>query len=107
MKIAELKRQIPITSVIEYMGGELFGWGGSTLRTRCPFHEDKNPSATTYAVDGYFFCGSAVCGVQGDIVELAKIHLSTEDTREAMQWLATAFGAQEPPEKSDRERDLL
>lgn len=106
MRISELRKQIPITAVVEHLGGDVRGSGWGWTPVRCPFHRDGSPSASLSNDEGHFRCHDAACGVGGDIVDLAMAHLSTDDIHLAMQWLEETFGTTSH-KNSERERDLL
>jgi DNA primase len=40
---------------------------GDTLRGRCPFHEDHEPSFAVYPGSGTFHCFG--CGAHGDVID--------------------------------------
>lgn len=95
MKYLRVK-DIPITDVVTYMGGDVMGTHPGWRPTRCPFHDDRSPSASTSNEDGRFRCHDAACDVSGSVIDLAMIHLSTDSIRDAVDWLAETFGAEEP-----------
>ena len=64
----------PIEAVLKELTGieevpTCFGW----LRLRCPFHEDRTPSAAVNHERGGFACHS--CGRQGDALKLLQNEL--------------------------------
>lgn len=99
-RIAAVKAQVDIVVLIEQLGGRVEGerhWGGRTLRwipTACPFHMDQVASASINQEAGRFTCHG--CGVRGDVIDLAKMHLGIEGkedaTQKALDWLASEFG---------------
>jgi len=43
-----------------------------SLRARCPFHADKNPSFSVNARGQYFYCFG--CGVGGDVIKFLLLY---------------------------------
>lgn len=92
--IGELKEDISIEDMLLEIGARVqtsFGYSNEKP-VWCPFCTDiasNNPGATVNVFKGLFHC--FVCGVGGDIITLARIHLETEDTRAAMKWLEDTF----------------
>lgn len=64
------------------------------VKTRCPFHDDKNPSCAVNIRKNVFKCHAAGCGADGDIVTLLAKVLKT--TRRVM-WadLSTRYDFEE------------
>ena len=89
--IADAKREVDIEDVIEELGGTVQRGSFSTgwHPARCPFHQDKNASASVNPMLGRMVCHS--CDFRGDVIDLAKEHLTTQDMKEALDWLAKTF----------------
>lgn len=97
MKIADLKERIPIEILVAHLGGSVLGRSWTDWeRTTCPFHDDRNPSASTNRVLNRFNCHG--CGVKGDIIDLAMHHLETQSLPEALHWLEETFLLEESGE---------
>ena len=95
-KIADLKRDIDILDVLDRVGfsknspaWSRGAWGSHEMSVCCPFHGDNVASASVNIRLGLFKCFA--CDVAGDIVNLAKAHLNTDDTRAAVAWLEETF----------------
>lgn len=72
----ELKRLHPISEVVSSCGLELTPAGAHLYRTRCPFHEDRNPSMQIYEFDNHAHCFG--CGFHGDVLDfLMRFHSLT------------------------------
>src|SRR4030042_4743841 len=44
----------------------------SSLKAKCPFHEDRNPNFSVNAKGQYFFCFG--CGVAGDVIKFLMLY---------------------------------
>lgn len=87
MKIQEIKRKVPLEDVLEFYGAELPSYGRGWTNLKCPFHDDRQASASFTA--GYFICHS--CGVQGDQIDLVQYGEGFDDVRDAMRFLEEHF----------------
>lgn len=86
--ISRLKEEISIVDVLDEIGVYVpyrSGW----VSVRCPFHGDRTASAGVNPIDGRFKCHA--CDAQGDIIDLAKLHLDTDELRVAKDWLEKTF----------------
>jgi putative DNA primase/helicase len=65
----EVKDAYLIDSAVEdFAGIRLDGRSGSAARQgSCPFHDDKNPSMSVNAKEGFYYCHSAGCNAKGDV----------------------------------------
>ena len=75
-RIDRVKDGVLVESLVEYLGGIVEQGYGNWLKTKCPFHADFNPSASTNNLTGRFVCHA--CGIKGDVIDLAKLHLEVE-----------------------------
>lgn len=90
MRIEELKERIPVARVIEHFGGKIEGSARDRwVPVRCPFHRDKNASASVHRRLGRFVCFA--CDVRGDIVDLARAGANISQVRDAIEWLEQRF----------------
>lgn len=89
LSIEAIKDQVQMEDLIEYLGGTVPRLRSGWSKCRCPFHEDRNPSASVHPVEGKFHCFS--CDVTGDVIDLAMHHLKTTDLKEAVTWLFETF----------------
>lgn len=100
--IEDLKSDIPIREVIEYLGGQVTnGWGSNRCDVRCPFHNDTDASAYLFEGSGYFkceACGAPRDGQAGDIIDVAKCaardgqaNFDPDSITEAIDWLRETF----------------
>ena len=71
-----LRRDYPLSSVIEANGITLTAAGPQRLKGLCPFHDDRHPSLIVYLDDQHFHCFA--CGAHGDVVDFVRrrFHLS-------------------------------
>jgi hypothetical protein len=97
MKIEELKDRITIEEVLAHFGADTgrrwTSWGAWTP-INCPFCSDRNGSGSVNLSAGRFLCHQCGCprdGRSGDIVDIAKYELQSDDTNEACRWLAATF----------------
>jgi DNA primase len=58
-----------IGKVLEYYGAAV-PYGGGYAKLRCPFHDDRHPSATVNHVKQTFKC--YVCDVSGDAIDVIR-----------------------------------
>ena len=81
-------RALPIISVAEHLGMELYGMGELNRRSLCPFHDDHDPSLHLNATKNIFKCFS--CGKGGDVIGLV---MQVENLKylDACQWLINEF----------------
>lgn len=81
-------RALPIISVAEHLGMELYGMGELNRRSLCPFHDDHDPSLHINATKNIFKCFS--CGKGGDVIGLV---MQVENLKylDACQWLINEF----------------
>lgn len=91
MDIASIKRQVSMNDVLCW-----YGWEGPSGRrgyngwetTRCPFHDDSNPSARYNEDRDRFECFA--CDIKGDIIDvIASVEFMP--TVEAMRWIEANF----------------
>jgi len=92
--LEDLKDKVSIVELIEYLGGEVRSGYGEWKPTRCPFHTDRTASASTGRIA--FVCHGCGAperddGKAGDIFDVAKHHLQTNDFREAREWIEKTF----------------
>jgi DNA primase len=91
-RIAEIKRRVGIEEVIAHIGLHNTGKvhrAGEWLPIKCPFHDDKHASASINRATSYFRCHA--CAARGDVIDVAKLHLDTDSTTEAISWLERTF----------------
>jgi hypothetical protein len=82
-EMERLRAEIPMPLLLESYGARIFnaGWRG-WHPVRCPFHDDRRPSAT--CTNTYFRCFA--CDVGGDIFDVV-MHAEGVDLRGAVEWL--------------------
>lgn len=94
----------PIRPVIAHYGGDDLPEAINWRQCKCPFHDDRNASASYIAHEEHQAFKCHGCGVQGDAISLIKISESCE-YREALKVLehitgqAYGTGAPPPPKK--------
>jgi len=44
----------------------------SSLKARCPFHDDRNPSFSVHPSGQYFYCFG--CGTAGDVIKFLMLY---------------------------------
>ena len=78
-----LKDEVSVFDLLNEIGATC----RSDRKVFCPFCHDaysRNPGASVTADGSWYTCW--VCGVKGDVIELAKLHLGV-DFKEACEWL--------------------
>jgi DNA primase len=65
--LAAIKRDHPLREVLVARGLALRPAGQGTLKARCPFHDDREPSLLVDERDGHFHCFG--CGAHGDVID--------------------------------------
>lgn len=87
MRAQVLKESVPMEYVIEAVGGEVHdhGGGGKWVKTTCPFHGDKHPSAGISRDSLYFVCPA--CSVRGDIFAVLQKGKVVKSFPEAIEWV--------------------
>jgi DNA primase len=90
-----LRREHPLTEILDASGIVLVPAGKDTYRARCPFHEDEHPSLLVDARDQHFHCFG--CGIHGDVIDFVMRH-DHVDFVEACSRLASTTS--NPPEPS-------
>lgn len=89
IRIDELKRSIPIATVLKHYGGQTPPEFSHEWQAMCcPFHKDTRPSASVNYRKQRFVCHT--CDVSGDVVDL----VSTQEglsTKQAMEFLRERF----------------
>ena len=81
-------RAIPIISVAEKLGIQLYGAGKNNRRCLCLFHDDHSPSLHLNNTKNIFKCFS--CGKGGDVIGLVMQHENLKYL-DACQWLMKEF----------------
>lgn len=95
--IEDLKDDISIEMVLRELGvSSARGSWSDWEAVNCPFHDDRNASASMNCQLGLFKCHAcdAPCpdtGKAGDIIDVAKYHLGTDSFTEALDWLRKEF----------------
>lgn len=93
----EIREDIPILEVLVDLGATTPGWTqgwGEWKPITCPFCNDTNDSASYNAAAGRFLChqcGAPRDGVSGDVVDVARWHLGTNNDKDAIEWLNRTF----------------
>lgn len=88
--IDDLKDEIEIEDVLLEAGAVMGARNGDEQAVFCPFHPNtRTPAGSVNHRKQLYTCYS--CGSGGDIISLAKLHLDTEDTHEAIEWLHQEF----------------
>jgi len=62
-----IKRDHPLTDVLVVHGIASRPSGHGTLKARCPFHDDHEPSLLVDERDQHFHCFG--CGAHGDVID--------------------------------------
>jgi len=91
-RLAELKKRVPITVLLKH-----YGWSGweehsrakEWNRLKCPFHDDRNPSASVKRETNRFNCFT--CGVRGDIIDIVMQVEGFRTVRDAADWIEQRF----------------
>jgi DNA primase len=65
--LAAIKRHHPLREVLMARGIALRPGGQGTLKARCPFHDDREPSLLVDERDEHFHCFG--CGAHGDVID--------------------------------------
>jgi DNA primase len=89
----EQARQVPMEALLEAAGAEVrtrSGWAA----IRCPWHDDRTPSASFQSTDGVFVCHG--CGIKGDVIDVARQTQGFTTRKEAAEWLVQTFGTTTP-----------
>lgn len=106
--LEEVKRRLPVETVLASAGVRLHRMGQKRLRALCPFHQDRDPSLVVYAGDERWHCFG--CGARGDVVDLVRLlegHDSFADAlRSAARQAGVPFPDRSAPSRPDH-RDLL
>lgn len=93
--IQELKHRSDIVDVVSsYVSLKK---SGRTLMGLCPFHNEKSPSFSVSAENGYFHCFG--CGAGGDVITFIK-RIENLDYIDAVKFLAQRAGMAVPEGKS-------
>jgi hypothetical protein len=95
----ELREDIPVLDVLLEIGARTIGWsrGGGWSGWKeivCPFCSDTNGSGSYNSIAGRYLChqcGAPRDGRSGDVVDIAKLYLGTNEDREAIEWLRRTF----------------
>lgn len=113
--LEELLQGCDILAVADRLGMRVTGKGSGSLKTLCPFHDDRTASLYLYqnrskGKSDAFHCFA--CHAHGDAIALVRqVHRST--FKDAVEWIARLVGRQVPrmgPTEaaySSRERGLL
>jgi DNA primase len=64
-----------------------------TLKAKCPFHDDRDPSFSVNAKGQYFFCFG--CGVGGDVIKFLQLY-EGKSFMEVVRELASKAGISIP-----------
>jgi hypothetical protein len=99
LSIAEVKGRFPVFSVIFYYlkaaGKDVETWSFSGIPhyknwayLRCPFHDDKSPSASIDLKYQRFYCHGP-CDFSGDVIDLVKWREGYTDLQDVVTFLET------------------
>lgn len=107
---ASKRREIPkpaIAEVLKELGADDIPTGYGWVRFRCPFHEDRTPSAAVNHELDAFACHS--CGRKGDALKLLKdeLGLSYRETFDRASALTTGSANGKRGKPKRRASDLL
>ena len=72
-----MQAQINVLSELERYGVRFEFGGNGEIKVRCPFHDDKSPSASISAEKRLFKCHSASCGKSADFLGYLAVVLKT------------------------------
>lgn len=81
--IGKIKDVFPIARFLaEYIEGGYRSLGDGTFITKCPFHDDNNPSLRVYPEEGFCFCYSPSCVAHRstDVVKAASLLWNVSNT---------------------------
>lgn len=94
MEVHELKVEILVTDVLSHYGWEddlgLRGGWTEWQKTRCPFHDDTEPSATVNVKKGRFHCFVCDDDRSLDIFDIVQREEGL-DFKEAKTWIEENF----------------
>src|SRR3989338_10954356 len=102
--VEQIKERLGIADVVgSYLKLER---AGSSLKAKCPFHNEKTPSFFVSPARGSYYCFG--CGAKGDIFSFVQAFEGL-DFVGALKTLATRAGVEVMPEnpKTRNERDRL
>ncbi len=86
-----------MAAYLEHLGVQVHG-GHGWRKVRCPFHDDRSPSATVSGDGGAFKCH--VCDVKGDVFSLVMANEGV-DFIGAKQFIETELGLAVEPTHHD------
>lgn len=91
--LASIKREVRMAELLLELGwdGDDSGSGGAGgwFSIRCPFHDDRNPSARYNDIRDRFDC--YVCDIHGDIFDVVQQWFGYADVRDAREWIESNF----------------
>lgn len=82
-----------IAAILEHYGANYVPLGNRWRKVRCPFHEDRQASASVNTDEGKFKCFA--CDVNGDAFDLVMWKEGTRDFVSAKQTVARILGVSE------------
>jgi len=85
LRVAAIREHVTIFDIFERMGVDE---PRETHQMKCPFHEDKSPSARVYADQNKIYCFT--CQRGWDVVDAAQTHLGTSFA-DTLVWLEQEF----------------
>lgn len=86
----EVEEKPPIEAVLEHYGADVVPDGHGWRAMRCPFHDDRNASASVNVEEGVFTCHA--CGTGGDslsvigLVEGVPFLLAVAYAKANLEW---------------------
>lgn len=102
--IPRIKEKVTIQEALSHFGVEVPPRCRDPVMTRCPWHEDHNPSMAVYRRKGRAWCYA--CNKGGDIIDITAIFLRY-DTKGAVNYWADCLGlSEERPLNPEEERSL-
>jgi DNA primase len=76
---------------------------GKNWMTRCPFHEDRNPSLVIFPESQRWKCFGSGCNLGGDVFDLVQ-RLEKWDFGRALRWLAEKAGVEMTPLSEEEQK---
>jgi DNA primase catalytic core len=98
--LEDVKRALPVETVLEASGTRLHRMGPRRARALCPFHQDRDPSLVVYTDEGRWHCFG--CGARGDVVDMVRAIEGHDSFVEALRSAASRAGVPFPEKGSRR-----
>lgn len=93
IRASNIRNQVKIIPLLQALEIQLHHRSGGTQQIRCPFHDDKRPSARVYTDTDKLYCFT--CGKSWDVINIV-MGIRNLKYSDALEWIESNFKLASP-----------